>query len=1188
MGEFDKSGPSLGSGLPKEQREKEAFASELSKGAQISPEDQSRSALHTGEQKEGSAIVRESSDAGQVRPDAEPAALSVEKTQEASNRSADSSIEPSALAALEEGTAEFSQNATTVFRHNSDETIQLHPTITTPVEFSGIPAPSVRQSNFENTNNAERQVEETTQSNHAPEDVSLTSTSVAENSDGAIVGTLSAQDQDSGDGHSYSVSDDRFEVVEGELKLKDGVTLDHESNQQIEVQVTVTDAAGEEYTEGFSIEVTDRNDAVTGMDLSGTSVSENADGAVVGTLSVQDQDSGDSHSYSVSDDRFEVVDGELKLKDGVTLDYEPEQQIEVQVTVTDAAGTAHAEGFSIEVTDQNELPSGLRLSTESDNLVLNGSYENFEVGSGGWNVFRDDESGAWETDSGMEIWDNLGNTNASDGQQHLEMDAGHGVDSFSQTIQTSKGQVYDLGLDLRERLANGTDTVEVYWNDKLVGDLNPDSTDWTTFEMQVVGTGEDKLELREAADENDSYGALVDNITLTAAPNVIAENVSGAIVGQLSFEDPDGNDSHVIEISDDRFEVVDGILRLKETTALDFEDASTVEVSVTVTDAGGLSTSETFTVDVADTPDLIVSTGFQAQYFDMDQRLTSLDDIDWNAKPTHQELVSQVDYENGRDSFWEGGSKDTFGVEITGAVQVDEGGIYRFDLGGDDGAQLVINGEVVVANDGLHAYQTKSGEVHLDPGTHHIEVRYFENYGHAGLKLEWEGPGMDGPELVTAPDMSVAQTVSGMSLAMNVAHPEAELSEATSLVVKGLPPGTVVEAGGQFVQADGDGSADIAGFDSDLLTITPPHNFIGEIKATLGISEGGAEISQPITINVDEPQITVPTAGLNKGFRVDYIDMDHRIGKLDDVDWESAPDYQEHRAEIDYENSRDSFWEGGSKDTFATRVQGQVTVEEGGQYTFHTSADDGVVIYVNGQEVVKDDGNHGYRGASGQIELEPGTHDIEVRYFENFGRAGLKLEWEGPDVDGRRTVQADQEVAVDVNGTLDVGIALDGVGAGASVAIEGLPRNTILTSGDNAIVADGGTVDLSSWNIDALEISPPSGYEGAINGEIVLYDTAFNGAPVTSSSEFTIAVGDIDSVSASVGPEEDMVVSGSDSTEVSEHTDVGWDGLADYDGAGDSDVPSGSQTDVMAETVLIQNTDEISQIGTETYERLDW
>ena len=182
--------------------------------------------------------------------------------------------------------------------------------------------------------------------------------------------------------------------------------------------------------------------------------------------------------------------------------------------------------------------------------------------------------------------------------------------------------------------------------------------------------------------------------------------------------------------------------------------------------------------------------------------------------------------------------------------------------------------------------------------------------------------------------------------------------------------------------------------------------------------------------------------------------MDHRIRNLNDVDWEAEPTHQEHVSEIDYRNSRDSFWEGGSKDTFAARIEGQVTIEEGGAYRFFTSADDGVALFIDGKPVVKDDGNHGYRTRSGEIELEPGTYDIEVRYFENYGHAGLKVEWQGPDTNGREKLQADQEISIDANGTLDVGIAMNGASESASIKLEGLPANTILTSGDDALVMD--------------------------------------------------------------------------------------------------------------------------------------
>lgn len=71
------------------------------------------------------------------------------------------------------------------------------------------------------------------------------------------------------------------------------------------------------------------NEAPTDVTLSNTSVAENAPGAVIGTLSVTDVDAGDSHTYMVNDNRFEVVNGELKLKDGVSLNYEAAHSVDV-------------------------------------------------------------------------------------------------------------------------------------------------------------------------------------------------------------------------------------------------------------------------------------------------------------------------------------------------------------------------------------------------------------------------------------------------------------------------------------------------------------------------------------------------------------------------------------------------------------------------------------------------------------------------------------------------------------------------------------------------------------------------------------------------------------------------------------------------------------------------------------------
>ncbi|MEM7196693.1 MAG: hypothetical protein AAF402_17340, partial [Pseudomonadota bacterium] len=497
-------------------------------------------------------------------------------------------------------------------------------------------------------------ITEKQQTNRPPQELTLDGTTVSENADGAIVGTLGVIDPDAGDTHTFQVSDDRFEVVGTQLRLKSGVALDHETASRIELHVTVTDTDGHSLTERLFVDVTNVNEAPEAINLDAAWVAENATGAIIGNISTVDPDFDDQHTFSVSDDRFIVEGGQLRLKPDVTLNHEDAAQIKIDMTAMDAGGLGVTHSFTINVQDINEGPQNLQVHSSPQNLIRNGSFESFDLAAGRWRGFTEDDTGAWTGSDGIEIWDRLGDTAASDGDQLLELDHGRGLDSIEQIIQTQKGQLYDLALDVRERVTDGTDTVEVYWNGNLIETLDPETADWQTFNLQVVGTGEDRLELRETDGQNDTYGALVDNITLSVAELTVAENTAGAIVGQIGFDDPDDGDTHRFDVSDDRFHVVDGQLALKPGVALDHAAASTLDIDVTVTDSGGLSETRTVSVRVAEQAEMHINSGFHASYFDVDRTLNKLDDIDWAATPTHQEFVSEVNYENGKGSFWKG------------------------------------------------------------------------------------------------------------------------------------------------------------------------------------------------------------------------------------------------------------------------------------------------------------------------------------------------------------------------------------------------------------------------------------------------------------------------------------------------------------------------------------------------------
>lgn len=101
--------------------------------------------------------------------------------------------------------------------------------------------------------------------NTAPTNITLSNTSVEENSIAATLGNLSAVDANSGDTFTYSVSDARFSVSGNKLSLAAGVMFDFETETTVDIDVTVTDSASAAFTKTITIEVTDILDTYSFM-----------------------------------------------------------------------------------------------------------------------------------------------------------------------------------------------------------------------------------------------------------------------------------------------------------------------------------------------------------------------------------------------------------------------------------------------------------------------------------------------------------------------------------------------------------------------------------------------------------------------------------------------------------------------------------------------------------------------------------------------------------------------------------------------------------------------------------------------------------------------------------------------------------------------------------------------------------
>jgi VCBS repeat-containing protein len=273
--------------------------------------------------------------------------------------------------------------------------------------------------------------------NKAPTDILIDNSSVDENAVGAVIGTLTAIDPNAGDSHTFAVSDARFEVVGGQLKLKAGISLDYETEHSVALSITTTDALGASFTKQITIAVGNVNEQPVIVSASTTAtgaISELANTAgstaldsTNGTIAFGDVDLGDTHTASQSGPTFSwsggaltaeqvqalttagsltltqtdstgsgsgsvgwtyaVTDGALDfLNEGETL------TISYGVTVTDNGGASAVQGVTVTINGTADGPQNA-APVAADDLVVGstavqpGAPITFESGTYSWNAY---------------------------------------------------------------------------------------------------------------------------------------------------------------------------------------------------------------------------------------------------------------------------------------------------------------------------------------------------------------------------------------------------------------------------------------------------------------------------------------------------------------------------------------------------------------------------------------------------------------------------------------------------------------------------------------------------------------------------------------------------------------------------------------------------------------------------------
>ncbi len=187
-----------------------------------------------------------------------------------------------------------------------------------------------------------------------------------DSADAANVGLIAtANDPDDGDSIVFSITAGdpggvfAIGLNSGQITVDDSSLLDHEDTPQFSLTVEIEDTGNLTDTATITIDVNDINEAPVVAPNQTFSIPENSiNGYAVGTVNADDEDDGDSFTFSTTDSTFAVDlnSGEITVIDTAQLDFETTTPFVVTIEADDG-DLVGSEDITITLTNVNEAPT---------------------------------------------------------------------------------------------------------------------------------------------------------------------------------------------------------------------------------------------------------------------------------------------------------------------------------------------------------------------------------------------------------------------------------------------------------------------------------------------------------------------------------------------------------------------------------------------------------------------------------------------------------------------------------------------------------------------------------------------------------------------------------------------------------------------------------------------------------------
>lgn len=398
--------------------------------------------------------------------------------------------------------------------------------------------------------------------NEQPIDIILAGNSIDENMPtGSTVGTLLTTDLDGGGVFTYTLvpgagdaDNADFSIVGGQLLSN--ATFDYETRNSYTIRVRTTDEGGLFFEKALPIQILNVNESASSLVLIGNEIPENKlVGFPIGVFSNNDPDAADTLTYTLVDGAgsegnimFQIVGDQLQNQ--VTFDFEARSSYPIRVRVTDRLGLFYESNFTILITDVNEAPNNLALTSAT-------VPENRPIGELiGDLVGTDPDVGATLTYSLV----------AGQG------DADNSRFTLSGTqLRTNATFDYEAQSIFKIRV-RATDQLGAIYDQQ--------------FEVAVINENEAPI-----------------NVKVTP-PSVYESQPAGTLVGLLSAIDPDFSNFYLFELvsglgatDNASFSITEN--QLKTAAVFDYDVKNSYSIRVRATDLGGLSSEAVLTISIA-------------------------------------------------------------------------------------------------------------------------------------------------------------------------------------------------------------------------------------------------------------------------------------------------------------------------------------------------------------------------------------------------------------------------------------------------------------------------------------------------------------------------------------------------------------------------------------------------------------